>query len=92
MGSGRFAAPLGIQVGVDPSPAMLALAAAHGIAVVAGTAENLPFPPACFEYALIVTTLCFVDSPARMLAEAHRVLPHPPYARSRPVKIYAVIH
>ena len=74
VGSGRFAAPLGIQVGVDPSPAMLALAAAHGIAVVAGTAENLPFPPTRFDYALIVTTICFVDSPARMLAEAHRVL------------------
>ncbi len=43
VGSGRFAAPLGIQVGVDPSPAMLALAAAHGIEVVAGTAENLPW-------------------------------------------------
>lgn len=74
VGSGRFAAPLGIQVGVDPSPAMRALAAAHGIAVVAGTAEQLPFPPACFDYALIVTTICFVDSPVRMLAEAHRVL------------------
>ncbi|HHW77581.1 MAG TPA: methyltransferase domain-containing protein [Xanthomonadaceae bacterium] len=74
VGSGRFAAPLGIQVGVDPSPAMLALAAARGIEVVVGTAEQLPFPPARFDYALIVTTLCFVDSPARMLAEAHRVL------------------
>ena len=77
VGSGRFAASLGVQVGVDPAPAMLALAAARGIEVVAGTAEHLPFPPASFDYALVVTTLCFVDSPARMLAEAHRVLkPH----------------
>ena len=74
VGSGRFAAPLGIQVGVDPAPAMLALAAARGIEVVVGTAEQLPFPPARFDYALVVTTLCFVDSPARMLADAHRVL------------------
>jgi SAM-dependent methyltransferase len=74
VGSGRFAAPLGIQVGVDPSPTMLALAAARGIEVVAGTAENLPFSPACFDHALVVTTICFVDSPARMLVEAHRVL------------------
>ena len=74
VGSGRFAAPLGVQVGVDPSPAMLALAAARGVEVVVGTAEQLPFPPARFDYALVVTTLCFVDSPARMLAEAHRVL------------------
>lgn len=74
VGSARFAAPLGIQVGVDPSPAMLDLAAARGVEVVAGTAEQLPFPPASFDYALVVTTLCFVDSPAQMLAEAHRVL------------------
>lgn len=73
VGSGRFA-PLGIPVSVDPSPTMLALAAVRGIEVVAGTAEQLPFPPACFDYTLIVTTICFVDSPTRMLAEAHRVL------------------
>jgi len=74
VGSARFAAPLGVQVGVDPSPAMLDLAAARGVEVVAGTAEHLPFPLASFDYALVVTTLCFVDSPAHMLAEAHRVL------------------
>lgn len=53
---------------------MLDLAAARGVEVVAGTAEHLPFPPASFDYALVVTTLCFVDSPAQILAEAHRVL------------------
>jgi SAM-dependent methyltransferase len=74
VGSGRFAAPLGVQVGVDPSPAMLSHAAARGIEVVEGLAENLPFAAGCFDYALVVTTLCFVDAPTRMLAEAHRVL------------------
>jgi SAM-dependent methyltransferase len=74
VGSGRFAAPLGIGVGIDPSPAMLALAAARSVDVVEGTAEDLPFPAASFDHALVVTTICFVDSPARMLAEAHRVL------------------
>lgn len=74
VGSGRFAAPLGVQVGVDPSPAMLVHATARGISVVEGTAENLPFVAASFDFALVVTTLCFVDSPARMLAEARRVL------------------
>jgi SAM-dependent methyltransferase len=74
VGSGRFAAPLGVQVGVDPSPAMLVHAAARGIEVVAGAAEDLPFAAASFDHALVVTTICFVDSPARMLAEAHRVL------------------
>jgi ubiquinone/menaquinone biosynthesis C-methylase UbiE len=53
---------------------MLTLAAARGIEVVVGTAEHLSFPSASFDYAPVVTTLCFVDSPAQMLAEAHRVL------------------
>jgi SAM-dependent methyltransferase len=74
VGSGRFAAPLGVQIGVDPSPRMLAMAAARGIAVVEGAAEHLPFAEASFDFALVVTTICFVDSPQRVLAEAYRVL------------------
>ena len=74
VGSGRFAAPLGVQVGLDPSAAMLAYAAARKIEVVEGTAEDLPFAAGSFDHALVVTTICFVDSPAEMLAEAHRVL------------------
>ena len=74
VGSGRFAGPLGVQVGVDPSPAMLVYAAARGIEVVQGTAENLPFVAGSFDHAMVVTTICFVDSPAGMLAEARRAL------------------
>lgn len=74
VGTGRFAAPLGVTVGVDPSPAMLALARSRGIEAVEGTAENLPFDDESFDFALSVTTLCFVESPGRMLGEAFRVL------------------
>jgi SAM-dependent methyltransferase len=74
VGSGRFAGPLGVQVGVDPSPAMLVHAARRGIQVVEGTAERLPFADASFDHALVVTTICFVDSPAALVAEARRVL------------------
>ena len=74
VGSGRFAAPLGVQMGVDPSPAMLAYAAARGVDVLAATAEQLPFADSGFEFATVVTTLCFVDSPERMPSEARRVL------------------
>lgn len=74
VGSGRFAGPLGVQVGVDPSPAMLGYAAERGIEVVEGVAEDLPFEAGRFDHALVVTTICFVDSPARMVAEARRVL------------------
>ena len=74
VGSGRFAGPLGVQVGVDPSPAMLTHAMERGIEVVQGVAENLPFADHSFDYALIITTICFVNSPVNMLTEARRVL------------------
>jgi SAM-dependent methyltransferase len=74
VGTGRFAAPLGVPVGLDPSDAMLARAAARGIRTVKGFAEALPFPGSSFDLVLVVTTICFVDSPAKMIAEAHRVL------------------
>ena len=74
VGTGRFAAPLGLTIGVDPSRAMLALAAVRGVKCVEGVAESLPFPDASFDHALVVTTLCFVESPTRMLVEARRVL------------------
>lgn len=74
VGSGRFAAPLGVQVGVDPARAMLVHARALGLEVVQGVAEALPFEDNRFDHVLVVTTLCFVDSPQAMLAEARRVL------------------
>jgi ubiquinone/menaquinone biosynthesis C-methylase UbiE len=73
VGSGRFAAPLGVQVGLDPSPALLVHADACGIEVAKGTAENLPFAAGGFDHALVVTIICLVDSPSEMHAEAHRV-------------------
>lgn len=74
VGSGRFAAPLGVQVGIDPSRAMLDRARARGLEVLEGIAEDLPFVDDSFDHALVVTTLCFVDSPEAMLAQARRVL------------------
>ena len=74
VGSGRFAAPLGVQVGIDPSRTMLERARARGVEVCEGTAEHLPFAEHSFDHALVVTTLCFVDSPAAMLTQARRVL------------------
>jgi ubiquinone/menaquinone biosynthesis C-methylase UbiE len=53
---------------------MLSLAKGRGVEVLDATAENLPFPDSSFDYALVVTTICFVDSPREMLTEARRVL------------------
>jgi len=74
VGTGRFAAPLGVAVGVDPAGAVLSYAARRGVRVARAVAEHLPFSAGAFDYALIVTTICFVDDAAATLAEAHRVL------------------
>lgn len=74
IGTGRFAAPLGIHVGIDPSQAMAAIARARGLEVIIARAEHLPFPPRQFDYALMVTTICFVDDLAASFREAARVL------------------
>lgn len=74
VGTGRFAGPLGIEVGVDPAAGMLALARERGVETHEGTGENLPFPDASFDYVLMATVDPFVDDLAAVLREAHRVL------------------
>ena len=74
VGTGRFAAPLGAAIGIDPGPEVLAYAAKRGILTVQAIAEALPFADSSFDYALSVTTICFVDDATAMLSEAWRVL------------------
>lgn len=73
-GSARFAAPLGIKVGVEPSGKMGALARDRGLKVVNGVAEALPFAHSTFDFALMVTTICFLDNLEAAFREAARVL------------------
>jgi SAM-dependent methyltransferase len=65
---------LGIELGVEPSLAMGQLARTKGIRVIAALAERLPLLAACFDYLLMVTTICFLDSLPAAFAEAWRVL------------------
>jgi SAM-dependent methyltransferase len=74
VGSGRFAAPLGVPFGIDPSPKMSFLAKKRGIKVVLGVAEKLPLKGETFDLALMVTTICFVDDPLKTFREAARIL------------------
>lgn len=74
VGSGQFAAPLGIKVGIEPSKEMREIAQKRGIEVIGGIAENLPFDDLQFEFALMVTTICFVDNIGLTFREAYRVL------------------
>jgi len=74
VGSGRFAEPLGIRIGVEPSRNMARIARRRGIEIVEGVAENLPFEDSSFDHALMVTTICFVDDIDQAFSEAFRVL------------------
>lgn len=74
VGSGKFAAPLGIKIGVEPSEKMAIKAKELGIEVYLGVAENLPFPDDRFGFVLMVTTICFVDNIKKSFTEAFRVL------------------
>lgn len=73
-GSGRFAAALGADLGLDPAAGLLALARSRGARVVRGVGERLPFRDGAFGAVLIVVTLCFAGDPAALLAEAGRTV------------------
>jgi len=74
VGTGRFASPLGIKVGIEPSKKMAEIARKRGIQVYEAVAEELPFDSETFDFALMVTTICFVDNPVNSFKEASRIL------------------
>ena len=74
VGSGKFADPLGIKIGVEPSPRMAEKARKLGIHVLPGIAEDLPIQSSTFDFVLMVTTICFVDDLKKSFEEAFRVL------------------
>ena len=75
LGTGRFALPLGIKEGVEPSEAMSKKAIDRGIEVIDGVAESLPYGDLQFDFVLFVT-VCHLANIKHALAEAHRVLKH----------------
>lgn len=74
IGSGIFADPLGIDHGIEPSARMREKAMERGLKVQDGIAEKLPYPDESFDYALMVTTICFVDDAQKSIHEAYRIL------------------
>jgi len=74
VGSGRFASPLGIKLGVEPSKKMREIAEQRGIKALDGVAEALPFNDSVFDCALMITTICFLDNIEGAFKEAYRVL------------------
>ena len=74
IGSGLFAKPLGIKKGIDPSWAMIQKSRERDLNVDYGIAENLPWNDNSIDYALMVTTICFVDDPLKSISEVDRIL------------------
>ena len=74
VGTGRFSAPLEIEWGLDPSSKMLKIAEKRGVHVIKGVAEKLPFADAQFDFALMVTTICFLDDIEVAFREVWRIL------------------
>jgi SAM-dependent methyltransferase len=74
VGTGRFAAGLGAEFGIDPAQLALSFAARRGVLTAAARGEALPFRSHTFGAVLIIATLCFVSDPLTVLLEARRVL------------------
>ena len=69
VGTGRFAVPLGIKLGIEPAEKMGKIARKRGIRVISGVAENLPIEDERYDFVLMVTTICFVDNAQKALRE-----------------------
>jgi SAM-dependent methyltransferase len=74
VGTGRFAQALGIPLGVDPCPALLAKARTRGIEVLYGEGEELVFRAGSFGTVFLLTTWEFLADPLKVLGECRRVL------------------
>jgi SAM-dependent methyltransferase len=73
--SRRFAAS-GLQVtGLDPDAGAIEFARQQDRTIVylEGSAEKLPFPDASFDYAIAVTSLCFIEQVEKAISEMWRV-------------------
>lgn len=74
VGTGRFAKELAIDAGIDPSEQALTFARKRGVKAQRATGEDIPFADASFGAVFVLFTLCFVETPGKVLSEAARVL------------------
>ena len=76
IGTGRFAIPLGIKRGADPSRQMVSIARKKGLLVAERPCEDLPFDDEQFDLILMVTAICFLDDVPKCMDELHgKLLP-----------------
>ena len=65
--NGKFALPLGIKLGIEPSFEMRKIAESRGIRVIDGVAENLPLEDESFELVLMAVSYTHLDVYKRQL-------------------------
>ncbi len=74
VGTGRFSIPFGIKNGIEPARSALRIARSKDIEAVQAVGEALPFASSKFDFALIVTTICFFSDALLALKEVFRIL------------------
>jgi len=74
VGTGRFAEPFNIKFGVEPSENMARVAEQKGIKVFKAVAESLPIENEMFDFALLVTTVCFLSDIPKAFSEIRRII------------------
>ena len=74
VGTGRFAQYFDIKYGVEPSENMARIAEQRDIKVIRAVAEDLPIESESFDFALLVTTVCFLSDIPQAFSEIHRIL------------------
>jgi SAM-dependent methyltransferase len=77
VGSGRFAAALGIDTGLEPSRNLGRMSQLRGIKVTRARGEDRVFPQRSFGTAFIIVTLCFLDDPSLVLRRTWEMLKDP---------------
>lgn len=73
-GTGRFAQQLKINTGTEPSSSMARLAIARGIVVINARAESLPLFDHSFDFAVMITTDCFLENISASFTEIYRII------------------
>ena len=74
VGTGRFAQALNIKHGVEPAENMAKIAEQRGIEVIRAVGEDLPIETGSFDFALMVTTVCFLSDIPKAFSEINRIL------------------
>lgn len=73
VGTGRFAAALKIEYGVDYVKEMVEESRKRGINAIHADAAKLPFPDGFFDFSFSIVTMCFLDDPMAVLRESKRI-------------------